>query len=90
MCFAWPPQARRAQRRFAPCTRADHLDGAGLVQAMRQSEGQRNVPIIIMGSMPEASVNARINGYAAFVPKPFPIAALVQLSLLSKSARPVS
>ena len=67
------------------------LDGAGLVQAMRQSEGQREVPIIIMSSMPEANVHARINGYAAFVRKPFQIAALMQLvAAILQSARPVS
>ena len=55
------------------------LDGAGLVQAMRQSEGQREVPIIIMSSMPEANVLARIDRYAAFVRKPFQIAALMRL-----------
>jgi CheY-like chemotaxis protein len=55
------------------------LDGAGLVQAMRQSEHQREVPIIIMSSMPEANVHARIDSYAAFVRKPFQIAALMRL-----------
>jgi CheY-like chemotaxis protein len=55
------------------------LDGAGLVQAMRQSEGQREVPIIIMSSMPEANVHARIDRYAAFVRKPFQIAGLMRL-----------
>lgn len=55
------------------------LDGAGLVQAMRQSEGQRAIPIIVMSSVPEVNVHARIDGYAAFVRKPFQIAALLQL-----------
>jgi DNA-binding response OmpR family regulator len=64
------------------------LDGAGLVQAMRQNEGQREVPII-MSSMPEANVHARINGYAAFVRKPFQIAALIRLvAAILRSARP--
>ena len=55
------------------------LDGAGLVQAMRQSEGRRAPPIIIISSMPEANVRARIDTYAAFIRKPFQIAVLVQL-----------
>ncbi len=55
------------------------LDGVGLIQAIRQSEGQCKLPIIIMSSMPEANVHARINSYAAFVRKPFQIAALVRL-----------
>jgi CheY-like chemotaxis protein len=55
------------------------LDGAGLVQAMRQSEGRPAPPIIIISSMPEANVRARIDTYAAFIRKPFQIAVLVQL-----------
>ncbi len=67
------------------------LDGAGLVQAMRQSEGQREVPFIIISSMPEANVQARIDGYAAFVRKPFQIAALMQLvATILQTARPNS
>ena len=67
------------------------LDGAGLVQAMRQSEGQREVPIIIMSSMPETNVHARIDRYAAFVGKPFQIATLLQLiATILHLARPDS
>lgn len=67
------------------------LDGAGLIQAMRQSEGQRPVPIIIISSMPEANVRARIDNYAAFVRKPFQIAALMRLiATILQAARPDS
>lgn len=55
------------------------LDGAGLLQAMRETEAQRDIPCIIMSSMPEANVRERITGYAAFVRKPFQLAAVVQL-----------
>lgn len=55
------------------------LDGVGLLQAMRATEAQRNIPCIIMSSMPEANVRERITGYAAFVRKPFRLAALLQL-----------
>ena len=55
------------------------LDGAGLIQAMRESEAQRDIPCIVMSSMPEANVRERIDGYAAFVRKPFQLAALVRL-----------
>ena len=55
------------------------LDGVGLIQAMRESEAQRDIPCILMSSMPEANVRERIDGYAAFVRKPFHLAALVQL-----------
>jgi DNA-binding response OmpR family regulator len=67
------------------------LDGAGLVQTMRQSDRQREIPIIIMSPMPEANVHARIKGYAAFVRKPFQIAALMQLiAAILQTARPES
>jgi CheY-like chemotaxis protein len=55
------------------------LDGADLIRAMRESEAQRDIPCIIMSSMPEANVRERIDGYAGFVRKPFPLAAMVQL-----------
>jgi CheY-like chemotaxis protein len=54
---------------------------------MRETETQRDIPCIIMSSMPEANVRERITGYAAFVRKPFQLAAVVQLvaSVLSAS-----
>ena len=55
------------------------LDGAGLLRAMRKIEAHRDIPCIVMSSMPEANVRERIDGYAAFVRKPFQLAALVQL-----------
>jgi DNA-binding response OmpR family regulator len=67
------------------------LDGAGLVQAMRQSKDQREVPIIIMSSMPEANVHARIDRYTAFVRKPFQIAGLMRLiATVLGSAQPTA
>ena len=55
------------------------LDGAGMLQAMRKTEAQRDIPYIIMSSMPEANLRRHIGGYAAFVSKPFRIAAMVRL-----------
>ncbi len=67
------------------------LDGAGMVQAMRQSDGQREIPVIMMSSMPEANVHARIDGYAAFVRKPFQVADLMRLiATILQAPRPVS
>ena len=34
------------------------LDGGGLLQAMRQTAAQRDIPCILMSSMPEANVRA--------------------------------
>ena len=55
------------------------LDGAGLFRAMRENEAHRDIPYIVMSSMPEANVRARIDGYAAFVRKPFNLDAMVHL-----------
>src|SRR5215213_1760853 len=55
------------------------LDGAGLLRAMRENEAQRDIPCIVMSSMPEANVRERIDGYEAFVRKPFDLAAMVRL-----------
>ena len=55
------------------------LDGAGLIQAMRENEAQRGIPCIVMTSMSETAIRARITGYAAYVQKPFQLAAMVRL-----------
>jgi CheY-like chemotaxis protein len=67
------------------------LDGAGLLRAMREDEAQRDIPCIVMSSMPEANVRERINGYAAFLRKPFDLDAVVQLvATILKTPRPKS
>ena len=65
------------------------LDGAGLIRAMRESAAQRDIPCIVMSSMPEANVRERVAGYAAFVRKPFQLAAVLQLvaAILGASGR---
>ena len=67
------------------------LDGAGLLRAMREDEAQRDIPCIVMSSMPEANVRERTDGYAAFLLKPFDLAAVVQLvATILKTPRPKS
>jgi CheY-like chemotaxis protein len=55
------------------------LDGPSLIQTLQQSETQRAIPYILMSAMPEACVRERIDGYAAYVQKPFRLAALVKV-----------
>jgi CheY-like chemotaxis protein len=55
------------------------LDGTGLIQAIQRSEPQRDIPCIIMSSIPEDAVRRRINGYAGFIRKPFRLASVIQL-----------
>lgn len=55
------------------------LDGAEMLLAMRETELQRDIPCIVMSSIPEANVQERIGAYAAFVRKPFRLTVMVQL-----------
>ena len=66
------------------------LDGASLLQAIRNNETHRDIPCIVMSSVPEANVRKRIDGYAAFIRKPFQLAAVVQLvaTVLSAARTP--
>ena len=63
------------------------LDGTGLIQAMQRSEPQRDIPYIIMSSIPEDAARRRVNGYAGFIRKPFRLTSVVQLmtNVLAKS-----
>jgi CheY-like chemotaxis protein len=55
------------------------LDGVGLMRAMRANETQRDIPCIVMSSMPEENLRSRIDGYAGFVRKPFQLDELIAL-----------
>ena len=55
------------------------LDGAEMFRAMQATELQRDIPCIVMSSIPEATVQERIRNYAAFVRKPFQLAAMIEL-----------
>jgi CheY-like chemotaxis protein len=54
------------------------LDGVSMLEAMRDTSA-RDIPCIVMSSMPEANIRDRVTGYAAFLRKPFQLDALVQL-----------
>lgn len=55
------------------------LDGAEMLRAMRDIELQRDIPCMVMSSVPEATVQERVGNYAAFVRKPFQLAAMIKL-----------
>jgi DNA-binding NtrC family response regulator len=56
---------------------------------MRKTEAHRNIPCILMSSVPEASVRRHIEEYAGFLRKPFRLTDMVQLveSVLSASQK---
>ena len=66
------------------------LDAAGMLQAMRDTETQRDIPCIIMSSMPEQNVRQRVDGIAAFIRKPFELAKVVKLVASLLNASPLS
>lgn len=47
------------------------MDGAALVAAMRASPSYRDIPVIMMSAAPEAALRKHLDGYAAFLRKPF-------------------
>ena len=54
------------------------MDGPGMLKKMQEDPGYRNIPIIIMSSLPESAVGASAKGlYAAFLRKPFKIGAVL-------------
>jgi CheY-like chemotaxis protein len=54
------------------------VDGAAMGRAMKENPAFRNIPIIMMSAVGETLVRERFDGYAAFLRKPFRIAALIE------------
>jgi CheY-like chemotaxis protein len=54
------------------------MDGAALLRALDGHAGVQGVPIVMMSSLPEATVLERCKGYRAFIRKPFREAELLQ------------
>jgi CheY-like chemotaxis protein len=65
------------------------LDGAAMARAMMEQPALKDVPIILMSAVDEALVRERFAGYAAFLRKPFTVAALLDQvhEMLSAPAR---
>lgn len=55
------------------------MDGAALVQAMRANPEYQHIPVIMMSAAPEAALRRHLDGYAAFLRKPFRVHALLQI-----------
>lgn len=55
------------------------MGGAELLQAISADADLATIPRVVMSSLPEAAIAERCFGYAAFVRKPFRIAALLDL-----------
>ena len=54
------------------------MDGPAMLRAMKQDPAHCNIPAVIMSSLPESAVAQAASGmYAAFLRKPFKLAAIV-------------
>lgn len=58
------------------------MNGAATVQSIHAHPELRDIPIILMSSMPESRVVSQVSGHRAFLSKPFTAARV--LELLSK------
>jgi CheY-like chemotaxis protein len=54
------------------------LDGPGTLAALSADPVHRDIPVILMSSLPEASVAEQASGYTAFLRKPFRVAAVLE------------
>jgi CheY-like chemotaxis protein len=56
------------------------LDGLGMLRAMRDNPEYRNIPAILMSSLPESAVTESASGlYTAFLRKPFQLRAAIEM-----------
>lgn len=52
------------------------MDGAALIKAMAADAALKDVPVVLMSSLPEAGMAERSPGYSLFLRKPFKISTL--------------
>jgi CheY-like chemotaxis protein len=56
------------------------MDGPAMLKAMKENPAYRNVPAVVMSSLPESAVAEAARGmYAAFLRKPFKLAAVTDI-----------
>ena len=56
------------------------MDGPAMLRAMKEDLAYRNVPAVVMSSLPESTVAEAARGmYAAFLRKPFKLAAVTNI-----------
>jgi CheY-like chemotaxis protein len=55
------------------------MDGVAMGRAMKEDPALRHIPIIMMSAVGESLLRERFDGYAAFLRKPFRVAALLDV-----------
>ena len=68
------------------------MDGAAVLRAMGEDASLQSIPVVVMSSMPEATVAERCSGYVSFLRKPFKITDVTTLTarLIGKNVVPPS
>lgn len=56
------------------------MNGAAMLQSMIKTPPLDGIPVVMMSSLPEATVAERCPAYAAFMRKPFRIAEIIALT----------
>ena len=56
------------------------MDGASMLRSMTADPSFSDIPVVMMSSLPEATVAKRCTGYTAFMRKPFMITDVVRLA----------
>lgn len=56
------------------------MNGADLLRGIADDPSLRDVPVVVMSSLPEATVAERCVGYTVFLRKPFKIADVLSLT----------
>jgi CheY-like chemotaxis protein len=55
------------------------MDGAGVLQGLARSDRLRDIPVVMMSSIPEASVVERCAGFKLFLRKPFSVFEVIDI-----------
>jgi CheY-like chemotaxis protein len=63
------------------------MDGGALLRTMRANEEFSQIPFVLMCALPEPSVADRIEGYDAYLQKPFKLRAISELTARLLEAR---
>jgi CheY-like chemotaxis protein len=63
------------------------MDGPAMLVALADDPATRNIPVIVMSSLPEETIAGRCNGYAAFLRKPFRIPEVLRLIEMALNGR---
>jgi CheY-like chemotaxis protein len=62
------------------------LNGAAMLKAMTADPSMAQIPVVIMSSLPEATISERAEGHVAFVRKPFQIETILAITATALDA----